>query len=543
MSKIHQLPPEVANMVAAGEIIERPSSALKEIIENAIDANANLIRIIIKNGGLDLLEIQDNGHGIHLEDLKVIANQHSTSKLNKITDLETIATMGFRGEALASIRYVARLSITTKTAEDECATKLSFKVNDREFTPAAHNIGTTVTIEDLFHNIPARKKFLKSAKTEFLSCENIIKRVAIGNPHVGFVVFHNDKQVLNIPKASDSAGIERRIRKIVGKNFIENSTFISESFEDYKLEGWICNPDYLRPQNDINYTYLNNRFLRDRILSHAIKVAYEGIIDIKFPSYIIFISTKPLNFDINVHPAKLEVKFLDPTKVHSNIVNIIKRHLQNPKLEDSNEYTSQNNSEASASKKVFSPEMFKKSSNFEKPISINLKHEFVPLTILKEQILVFKYHENLAYTNIKLFFKHYLKDCYMGDTSFNKYIMIIPEKFNGGRDELDDIEKIAEKLNNYAIEIERITLESIIIRGVPDFMSMSNNLYALIKKMSVSNEKDYKDIILNFAGDNTIFSNKFLAEWTNKFNTWLSLKYARLVKENLISVVNIDTII
>jgi DNA mismatch repair protein MutL len=442
--------------------------------------------------------------------------------------------MGFRGEALASIRAVSMLNIITKTIDSDKGVKISFEATSKNVVPHAHNTGTTVSLKNLFYNIPARKKFLKSVKTEYLSCENIIKRIAIGNPNVGFIAFHNGKQTLNIPKANDLVSIERRLKKIVGKNFIENSTYISEEIDEYKVEGWISNEDYLRPQNDINFTYLNKRYLKDKILSHAVKVGYEDKIENKFPSYILFITTEPKNYDVNVHPAKLEVKFLDPRKIHSIIVNLIKNKTgQNEKL----------NFKTKKNYQDFKIDTQSQLVNNVSKIHVPKNSSFVPLTFLKNQILVFKYDENLAYGNIKKIFHLYLKDAFSDIASFIKFDMIIPEKIIASRDELDKIEKFIPKIEKYQINIERLTLESLVIRSVPDFMARSHNFIELLNKITSCKSECYLDAIIDFCSENTIYSEKFISEWSSKLNVWFSIKFSKLTKDKIVNIVELDNFI
>ncbi|KTD25540.1 DNA mismatch repair endonuclease MutL [Legionella maceachernii] len=331
--RIQQLPTAVANQIAAGEVIERPASVVKELLENAFDAQADIITIDISYGGLNQIKISDNGIGIVAEDLPLAIAAHATSKINELKDLYAISSMGFRGEALASIASVSRLMISSKPANQPHAMMLSMTDGDIQLTPCARSQGTTIDVRDIFFNAPVRKKFLKSEQIEFQAIEMMVRRFALSAPGIAISLSHNGKQQFNLPAANNDKTQLARIRKLLGKNFIEQSQYLDIEHAGLQLKGWISTSAYQRSQNDKQWVYVNKRMVKDKLLNHAIKQAYEGVLyPGRYPACLLYLTINPEEVDVNVHPTKHEVRFQQPRLVHDFICSHIQKALHQSQL-------------------------------------------------------------------------------------------------------------------------------------------------------------------------------------------------------------------
>ncbi len=312
---IQILSAQLANQIAAGEVVERPASIVKELVENSIDAGATKIDINIEQGGQKRITITDNGCGIVQDELALALSRHATSKITSIEDLAQIASLGFRGEALASISSVARLTLTSKPATQSEAWQVHCEGRDMDviMNPAAHPDGSTVDVVDLFFNTPARRKFLKTHKTEFTHIDELIKRMALSHHEVAFKLTHNGKTIRQLPIQS----IEKRIDAICGKGFISDCVAVERDYQGIKVTSWLTKPMVHRTQNDAQYTFVNGRMMRDKLINHAVRQAYEGLIDSQYyPGYVLFIEVPYTDVDVNVHPAKHEVRFVNSRVVH-----------------------------------------------------------------------------------------------------------------------------------------------------------------------------------------------------------------------------------
>tara|TARA_R110002049_G_scaffold18441_1_gene70458 strand:+ start:8118 stop:10001 length:1884 start_codon:yes stop_codon:yes gene_type:complete len=316
-ARISKLDSIVANQIAAGEVIERPANVIKELVENSLDAKANNIRIEVKNYGIDLICIKDDGVGIHKNDLPLAMSEHATSKISKINDLNSLSSFGFRGEALSSIASVSNFKLISKNINSDKAYEIS---NELQIYAASHNQGTSLIIENLFYNTPARKRFLKSEKTENQHILDIVNRIILSNFSVGFTFINNSKQIYRFNKADIQDIKDQRIKKILGSQFLNNSKYF-ESFDgDIKLSGWIGNTDINYSNSDKQYVFLNNRIVKDKLLSSAIKSIYQDKIPKgRYPSFVIFIDIDPKLVDVNVHPSKYEVRFQNSYYIYSII--------------------------------------------------------------------------------------------------------------------------------------------------------------------------------------------------------------------------------
>ncbi|GGK27632.1 DNA mismatch repair endonuclease MutL [Aliivibrio fischeri] len=328
---IQILPARLANQIAAGEVVERPASVVKELVENSIDAGATRIDIDIEKGGSKLIRIRDNGSGIPKDELTLALSRHATSKITSLDDLEAIVSLGFRGEALASISSVSRLTLTSRTVAQEEA--WSAYAEGREMNvklkPAAHPIGTTIDVVDLFFNTPARRKFLRADKTEFTHIDELLKRIALSRLDVTINLRHNGKMVRQYRAAQTKPQIEKRLAAVCGANFLQHALEVELEHGELKFHGWISSPEGARAQGDIQYCYVNGRMMKDKLINHAIRQGYESSLPAnQYAAYILFIEINPHDVDVNVHPAKHEVRFHQARLVHDFIYQAIFGALQ-----------------------------------------------------------------------------------------------------------------------------------------------------------------------------------------------------------------------
>ncbi len=324
--RIQLLPDLLISQIAAGEVVERPASAIKELVENALDAGSSAIQIQLEEGGVKLIRITDDGRGIARDDLALALTRHATSKISSLADLECVATMGFRGEALASVAAVARLTLTSRRSDDGHAWRLTAH-EDATPQPAALTAGTVVEMRDLYYNTPARRKFLKSEATEFAHCADAVKRIALAHPGVAFTLSHNGRTSLHLPK-SDARG---RAAAILGDDFLHESRSVEAIAGPLRITGLCAQPAHSRARNDAQYCYVNGRFVRDKLLTHALREAYQDMLHgSRHPAYCIFLEVDPATVDVNVHPAKTEVRFRDGRAVHQFVFHAAQRALSAP---------------------------------------------------------------------------------------------------------------------------------------------------------------------------------------------------------------------
>ncbi|WP_409025507.1 DNA mismatch repair endonuclease MutL [Gallibacterium anatis] len=320
---IQILPPLLANQIAAGEVVERPASVVKELIENSLDAGADKIQIDIEQSGSRLIRIRDNGYGIAKAEIQLSLVRHATSKIATLDDLENILSLGFRGEALASISSVSRLTLTSRTAEQTEAWQVYAQGQEMDTTivPASHPIGTTVEVENLFFNTPARRKFLRSDKTEFAHIDEVVKRIALAKPTVHFTLTHNGKLIHQYKAANDTNSQLKRLAAICGNDFTEHALRIDWQYEEMHLQGWVAEPRFFRSQNDFNYSYVNGRMMKDKVILHAVRQAYADYLSPdQYPAFVLFLDLDPTLVDVNVHPTKHEVRFHQARLVHDFIL-------------------------------------------------------------------------------------------------------------------------------------------------------------------------------------------------------------------------------
>lgn len=328
--RIRQLSTRLSNQIAAGEVVERPSSVVKELIENALDADCDRVDVDLEAGGVKLIRIRDNGAGIAKDDLTLALSRHATSKIADIEDLEGVATLGFRGEALASIASVCRLVLTSNNAGGNEAWRVSASGEDMqaEVTPAPHPRGTTVEVRDLFFNTPARRKFLRTEKTELGRIDDVIRKVSLSHPYVAITVNHNGRQLRHYAPSKSHAEATRRVGSVFGKEFVDNAVYLDEDNGELRLHGWIGLPTWSRSQADQQYFFVNGRMIHDKLVTHAVRQAYQDVLyHGRHPVYALFLSINPRMVDVNVHPTKHEVRFRDSRVVHDFIFRTLHRAL------------------------------------------------------------------------------------------------------------------------------------------------------------------------------------------------------------------------
>jgi DNA mismatch repair protein MutL len=316
---IQVLPARLVNQIAAGEVIERPASVVKELLENSLDAGANAIEIDIEQGGRQRIRVRDDGVGIARAELSLALARHATSKIASLEDLERIRSLGFRGEALPSIASVSRLRLSSRAHGASAGWSVQGDGSDQvlEPVPAAHPEGTTVDVQDLFFNTPARRKFLRTEATEFGHIDNVVRRMALGCFPVALKLQHNRRVVLHLPGARTRAEQERRVADLCGKAFMEQAIHVEHAAAGLSLRGWVGLPTFSRSQPDLQYFYVNGRMVRDKLVTHALRQAYQDVLfHGRHPAYVLFLELDPVTVDVNAHPAKHEVRFRDSRLVH-----------------------------------------------------------------------------------------------------------------------------------------------------------------------------------------------------------------------------------
>lgn len=330
MPRIHQLSQRLANQIAAGEVVERPASIVKELLENSIDAGATRIDVDVEQGGVKIIRVRDDGCGIEQEDMPLALSRHATSKIIELDDLEAVATLGFRGEALASMASVSRLTLTSNTQNDSAGWQAQAEGQEMiaAVLPAAHQCGTTVEVRDLFFNTPARRKFLRSEKTEFQRIDETLKKLALSRFDVAFHWRHNQRTVQQLREALTLAEQERRVATLCGSAFMQQAFRVDVQHDDLQLCGWLAQPAFSRSQPDLQYFYVNGRAIRDKLISHAVRLAFQDVLHhSRHPAYVLYLTVDPASVDVNVHPTKHEVRFRDSRRIHDFVFRSLARAL------------------------------------------------------------------------------------------------------------------------------------------------------------------------------------------------------------------------
>lgn len=325
---IQLLSDQLISQIAAGEVVERPASALKELLENSLDASSDDIQVALLQGGVKQLRVADNGKGVAKEDLPLALTRHATSKIATLEDLESVGSLGFRGEALASIASISRTQFISKYADEKHAWRITTTGSEiSEIEPAALDAGTIVEVNDLYFNTPARRKFLKTEATEYGHCEEAFTRIALSRPDVSFLLQHNGKATIRLIKGA----ADKRFTDILGSEFAGEAIAVDATVADLRLWGLVAKPTFSRHARDTQYVYVNGRFVRDKLISHAIRQAYQDVLHHdRHPAYVLFLECDPAMVDVNVHPAKTEVRFRDGQSIHRFIFHTLHKALSTP---------------------------------------------------------------------------------------------------------------------------------------------------------------------------------------------------------------------
>lgn len=499
--RIQKLNSLLSNQIAAGEVVERPASVVKELIENSIDAGATSIEIDIDQGGMKLIRVRDNGCGIHQDDLILALSRHATSKIKNSDDLENIFTLGFRGEALASISSVSRLSLMS-SFEKNSGWQINSNGTEMEpqIIPAAHPKGTTIEVRDLFFNTPARRKFLKSEKTEFDHIDELIKRIALSSAHVSFTLKHNQRLVRHYRNAKNNLEQEQRLASLCGQGFLEHALKIETETQGLKLWGWIAEPNFSRSQADLQYFYVNGRVVRDKLVSHAVKQAYHDVMyGNRFPAYVLFLEIPATQVDVNVHPTKNEVRFREGRLVHDFISHAIhdalshvrpavemteptnKMPCEETQLVHQHSFSAQHHYPAAPEQqsiprvreqisvynelqKVIEPA---KTSGFLGSALAQLQGVYILAENDNGLVLIDMHaaHERVIYEKFK---KNFVNNSIMAQPLLVPITVALSER------EANAIESSPELFKKIGMQVERISQENIIIREVPELLQKSN---------------------------------------------------------------------
>jgi DNA mismatch repair protein MutL len=333
---IRELPAHLVNQIAAGEVVERPASVVKELLENSLDAGASRIEIELEEAGVKLCRIRDDGGGIPRDELPLALARHATSKISSLEELEQVATLGFRGEALPSIASVSRLQITSRQRSADAAFMLdSADGGSGGVSPAAHPPGTTVEVRDLFFNTPARRRFLRSERTEFGRVREVIERIALSRSGVAVRVTHNQRQILDLPAAVTPTELLERVRRVCGREFTDNAIYIQRESGGMLLRGWLVRPVHARSQPDLQYMFLNGRAIRDKLLAGAVRAGYRDVLyRDRWPAFVLYLDMDPAWVDVNAHPAKQEVRFREPGPVRDFLRRTVEAAIAEPGVAD-----------------------------------------------------------------------------------------------------------------------------------------------------------------------------------------------------------------
>lgn len=467
--RIRLMPVSLANRIAAGEVIERPSSVVKELIENSIDAGAGQIDVDIHGGGLEKIIIRDNGGGIHPEDMALAIMRHSTSKLSTWEELQSIVSLGFRGEALSSIASVSDFSLVSRTGSEDHGWCLRYDPvsASQDLRPAAHPPGTTVEVANLFRAVPARRKFLRAERTEFLHILEIVKRLAMSRYDIGFTLRHNGKTILNCnPSTTDHLG---RIRTVLGGHFSKQAWVVDSSAEGMRLWGWLGGESSARSQSDRQYLFLNHRVIRDRRLNHAIRLALEEVIPAsRFPSYVLYLHIDPQAVDVNVHPTKQEVRFRQTRDVHDFVHAAVKNSLasQSPSAVEYPDGPARSGSSLSVS--------YPREHVYHRRQAVNEGSLGNPVAILHNRYVLALHDDDLRVVDAQAVKRHYLHTRLAADYRNDKVTqrpLLVPVMIRLTGNELASLSEYQVLLTRLGLDLRQSGPDSIMVRSIPAILA------------------------------------------------------------------------
>ena len=461
LPRIHKLSDSVTNQIAAGEVIERPASVIKELIENSFDAGASEISVDIIRGGKDLIRVRDNGHGIHPQDLSLALTSHATSKLNDIGDLSRIGSLGFRGEALPSIASISRFKLISRAEGFEYGGSVTCDpVTGRmDHAPAAHPVGTTIEVIKLFHTVPARRKFLRSEKTEYLHVLEMIRCMALSRFNTTLSMHHNGRQVFFVRGGHHE--FHKHVEYILGGAFTRAALEIGYQARDMRLHGWLGPADLHRSQTDRQYFFLNGRLIRDRHVNHAIRTAYgDDIPSGRYPVYVLYLEMDRAGSDVNVHPTKQEVRFRDARNVHDFIYASLKDSLANDKRQSSR---------TREEPAVYQPNGDRPAmAKMDKPVSSCRLGQ--PLQLLLGRYILSSRGENLLLIDSRavrnFLMRNSLKQVSI-DNPLQARPLLVPVEFTINKEQASQVEEHMDILNTYGLALTLISPVSVLVRSIP----------------------------------------------------------------------------
>lgn len=486
--RIQQLPPLLANQIAAGEVIERPASVLKELLENSIDAGSTQIDVWVERSGVRLIKVRDNGSGIEKEDLQLAIAQHATSKIHQLEDLEGISSLGFRGEALASVAAVSKLTIASKTKESESGWTLAGK-------PIAHPQGTTIEMQELFYNTPARRKFLKAEKTEMLQIESLFKKMALSHFEVGFSLNINGKLSKNYPKCSklDQFAYEKRVIQVCGQAFVKNAHFINAKGNGLRLWGWLGNPKAAKAHRDNQYFYVNRRMVKDKVINHAVRQAYLEHCELgRHPEYVLFLDLPCESVDVNVHPTKFEVRFREARQVHEFLLSGLQQGLGK----------TISFLPISPSLSISPNPAFRKGG--QAPLTPLLSGAFLRYFLIKNQFLIVEKSENIILIDIALAQKQIIYNKLMSDFEVGNIPskpLLVPKSYTVGK-HAENAALHQKKLEQIGFFITQSGPQQVMVRKIQKILDQVDldNLILIVLKNS---EKETKELLRLIAEQST----------------------------------------
>ena len=522
---IRILPEQLINQIAAGEVVERPAAVVKELVENSLDAGARHIEVDVEQGGLGLIRIRDDGQGIAREQLHIALQRHATSKIASLDDLECVASFGFRGEALPSILSVARFSLTSRTAADDHGWRVggAGALDAGAAQPAAHPLGTTIEVRDLFFNTPARRKFMRAESTEFRHVDQLLRRLALTRFDVQLALKHNGRKVLDLPAANGEAAWAARVAAVSGEDFLANSVRVDETRMGLRLWGWAALPSFARGQPDLQYLYVNGRMVRDKLLGHALRRAYSDVLhSTRYPAFVLFLELDPAMVDVNVHPQKSEVRFRQSAQIHDFLFGCVHQLLRRIRPEPTQHHhvdfapTPPAPQQAplsyparmasapwplreSAAPRGASPWPLYETSTSDAPAAsppapddpplgralAQLRGLFVLAENRQGLVLVDAHaaHERVLYERFKR---------QLADGAIASQALLLPEALRVGEAEADRLEHQADELSRLGLVVDRTGPDAVTVRGVPPLLA-NTDLAALLRKLCGVGTSDETD--------------------------------------------------
>ncbi len=520
--RVCQLSPQLANQIAAGEVIERPSSVVKELLENSLDAAATRIKVEISQSGTELIKVSDNGHGLHPDDMELALQRHATAKLHNQSDLSVISSLGFRGEALPSISSVAALSMTSRIEGMDRGVRISLdpRTGLSKIEPAAHPVGTTVEVSRLFENTPARRKFLRTERTEFLHIQEMMRRLALSRFNFYLQLEHNGRHIFRCHDASVDR--QQRIAEIMGQAFVEQASVVDHRSGNMHLWGWLGSGELARSSTDRQYLYLNGRMIQDKRLNHAVRVACEGEIgEGRYPAYVLHLQMDYSEADVNVHPAKHEVRFRQARDVHDFVCAALSRSMQSElgfdsvaeekHINDISGGFSGNASLPSGGQQAYSYSYSRNPARADNPEKLSSLLGTFRLQVSDKLVLLARDAE-IVMLNLDQARRHiaeYKISRLDGSKPLTARPLLVPVSFELNETQHTALQDLAELLSAYSLELELSGPASCRLRMLPHLLS-SANIETLLTdilsmktaKLSVAQlKKELDEIILSHVSD------------------------------------------